>query len=64
MPKENQLKGGFRLQENDSLTSVGWLVWLLCLALSIGGSLTFLAWAKGDLEINVPGRDTLFNENS
>ena len=62
MYKQNQLKG-VQLQKNDSLTGAGWLVWLLCLALSLGGTLAFFAWAKGDLNWNVPSVNSPTNDN-
>lgn len=63
MLKQNELKG-LRLQENDNLTSAGWFVWLLCLAISIGGSMAFFAWAKGDLNLTAPKLESLFDSES
>ena len=63
MLKQNELKG-LRLQENDNLTSAGWVVWLLCLAISVGGSMVFFAWAKGDLNLKAPEVESLFKSDN
>lgn len=63
MLKQNELKG-LRLQENDNLTGAGWFVWLLCLAISVGGVMTFFAWAKGDLNLKAPEVESLFESES
>ncbi|NEQ55065.1 MAG: hypothetical protein F6K11_33900 [Leptolyngbya sp. SIO3F4] len=58
MLKQNEVKS-LQLQENDNLTSTGWFVWLLCLAISLGGSMAFFAWAKGDLNLKLPSVESL-----
>jgi len=63
MYKKNEARG-FQLQEQQNLTRAGWLVWLLCLALSTSGSLAFLSWAKAGFEWQMPSLSSLFPRNN
>lgn len=63
MLKQNQAKG-LQLQENDNLTGTGWFVWLLCLAISLGGTMAFFAWAKGDLNFEKPSVGSVFTNDN
>lgn len=62
MSKGNK-SSGLQLQKGEQLTSTGWLVWLLCLVIAAGGTMTFLAWANADFDWQPPRIDALFSED-